>query len=392
MSKVLVLEANGRNVVSVVRSFGRQGIYVVCAEDSPIALSFFSKYCNKKLVYPSPKKKPQEWLDWLLNVLKDGSFDMVMPIGDVCYEIISRNRELISKYTKVVVSDYDIWSKGRNKATTLKIAKELDLPIPETYFISELSQVKQIEDKMKYPVVIKPQVSSGSRGIVYVNKKEQLFDMYAKVHKTHKFPVIQEYIPSGGNAYGVFLLFDQNCEPRAVFVHKRLREFPVKGGPSTLRESVRRPDLVDISIKLLKSMNWFGVAMVEFKEDPRDGICKIMEINPRLWGSLPLSIAAGVDFPYLMYRMAMDGNIEPVFNYPEGIRCRWLLLGDILHFLTNPKRFSMNPSFFNFSENNRRDDFISLKDFGPTLGFFIIALRDLFKLERWKHVFFRSGA
>ena len=111
MSKVLVLEANGRNVVSVVRSFGRQGIYVVCAEDSPIALSFFSKYCNKKLVYPSPKKKPQEWLDWLLNVLKDGSFDMVMPIGDVCYEIISRNRELISKYTKVVVSDYDIWRR-----------------------------------------------------------------------------------------------------------------------------------------------------------------------------------------------------------------------------------------------------------------------------------------
>ena len=147
---------------------------------------------------------------------------------------------------------------------------------------------------------------------------------------------------------------------------------------------------MELSIRLLKSIGWYGVAMVEYREDPRDGRCKIMEINPRFWGSLPLAIAAGVDFPYLLYKMVIDGDIRPVLNYPEGVRCRWLLPGDILHFLMNPNRFRINPRFFNFSRNNRRDDFISWKDPGPTLGFFLMALTRLFSTKKWKHVFFRS--
>ena len=201
--------------------------------------------------------------------------------------------------------------------------------------------------------------------------------------------MIQEFIPSGGEAYGISLLFNRSSQLRAAFTHRRLREFPVKGGPSTLRESVHMPQLLDKSVKLLQHLNWYGVAMVEYKQDPRDGKCKLMEINPRFWGSLPLAVVAGVDFPYLLYRLVMDGDIEPVLDYPEGIRCRWLLAGDVLHFLTNPNRFRLQPSFFDFSRNNRNDDFISLEDIGPTFGFFMVVLANLFNLEKWKHVFSR---
>ena len=249
--------------------------------------------------------------------------------------------------------------------------------------------MEKIGNETEFPLVIKPKLSCGSRGIVYVHTKNELLENYKRIHAIYPFPMIQEFIPPGGNAYGVFLLFNKDAEPRAVFAHKRLREFPVNGGPSTLRESVHKPDLVNVSIKLLKALNWYGVAMVEFKEDPRDGQCKLMEINPRFWGSLPLSILAGVDFPYLLYKMAVNGDVEPVMNYPEGVRCRWLLLGDTLHFLTNPNRFKMDPSFFNFSKNNRHDDFISWEDIGPTFGFFIIALISIFSIKQWKHVFFR---
>jgi predicted ATP-grasp superfamily ATP-dependent carboligase len=249
--------------------------------------------------------------------------------------------------------------------------------------------VETAAKKIKFPLVIKPTRSSGSRGIVYVQKEENLMEDYLSVHRTYPFPMIQEFIPPGGQSYGAFLLFNRNAEPRAVFAHRRLREFPVKGGPSTFRESVHKPELIDMSVRLLKSINWYGVAMVEYKEDPRDGQCKMMEINPRFWGSLPLSIVAGVDFPYLLYKMVMEGDIEPVMDYPEGKRCRWLLPGDILHFIFNPKRFKLEPSFFDFSKNNRYDDFISWKDPGPTLGFFIILLRNLFNINKWKHVFDR---
>jgi len=389
MSKVLITEADGRNTVCIVRSLAKRGIETVCAEQSYFALSFFSKYCRKRLVYPSPEEYPEKWVAWLIEELSHNTYEMVMPIGHNCFKLISENRDLISRYVRVPVADFQTWSIANNKAETLKLAMKLHIPCPKTCFIKNLSEVEKATSQLQFPLVIKPRQSCGSRGVSYVSKKDQMVENYNRIHHDYPFPMIQEFIPPGGNAYGVFLLFNRSCQPRALFAHKRLREFPVKGGPSTLRESVHVPELVDASIKLLKALNWYGVAMVEFKEDPRDGICKIMEINPRFWGSLPLAILSGVDFPWLLYKTVVDGDVEPVLNYPDGVRCRWFLPGDILHFLTNPNRFKMKPSFFDFSENNRHDDFISLEDPGPTLGFFIIALANLFNIKKWKHVFFR---
>jgi predicted ATP-grasp superfamily ATP-dependent carboligase len=68
--------------------------------------------------------------------------------------------------------------------------------------------------------------------------------------------------------------------------------------------------------------------MVEFKRDARDGVAKLLEINGRFWGSLQLSVDAGVDFPYLLYQLALAGDVEPVSTYATGVRLRWWL-GDV---------------------------------------------------------------
>jgi predicted ATP-grasp superfamily ATP-dependent carboligase len=109
--------------------------------------------------------------------------------------------------------------------------------------------------------------------------------------------------------------------------------------------------------------------MVEFKVDPRDNEPKLMELNPRFWGSLALAIHAGVDFPYLLYRMAMGEEFEPIVEYEVGVRCRWLLPGDILHFLHNPDRFRLEPSFFRF--RGTHDDILSREDPLPIVGLFL---------------------
>ncbi len=385
MGMVLVTNAGERNVVAAVRSLGRKGIEVVGCEDSRVAISFFSKYCRKALVCPSPKTAPEQWLQWLLNELSERRYDMLMPMDDETVYIASKNRDLIQKYTKVPVPDFTTLMKAGNKAQTVQIAMQQGLECPKTLFIEDVSKVEQKADELGFPVVIKPRESSGSRGIVYVQRKDKLVENYLRIHSKYPFPMIQEYIPPGGQACGVFLLFNKDSEPRAVFAHKRLREFPLRGGPSTLRESIYKPELVEMAIRMLKAMKWYGVAMVEFKQDLRDGRFKIMEINPRFWGSLQLSILAGVDFPYLLYKMEMDGDIKPVTEYQEGVRCRWLLPGDMLHFICNPKRFQLEPSFFDFSKNNRQDDFVSWQDPGPTLGFFLAVLKNLFNLDKWRH-------
>jgi predicted ATP-grasp superfamily ATP-dependent carboligase len=135
---------------------------------------------------------------------------------------------------------------------------------------------------------------------------------------------------------------------------------------------VRHPRIEELGIRLLQSLKWHGVAMVEFKVDPRDNEPKLMELNPRFWGSLALAIHAGVDFPYLLYRMAMGKEFAPVVDYTVGVRCRWLLPGDILHFLQNPHRFHLKPSFFQF--RGTPDDILSCDDPLPIVGAFLTLL------------------
>lgn len=77
--------------------------------------------------------------------------------------------------------------------------------------------------------------------------------------------------------------------------------------------------------------------MVEFKRRTTDGTFVLMEINPKFWGSLDLAIYAGVDFPYLLYRMALDGDIEPVTDYRIGARFHWPLPDEALHGLANTR-------------------------------------------------------
>ena len=96
-----------------------------------------------------------------------------------------------------------------------------------------------------------------------------------------------------------------------------------------LRESIAvDPQLQDYSVRLLKALKWHGVAMVEYKYDDNDNLPKVMEINARFWGSLQLAIDAGVDFPYMLYRLIDEGDVEKQFGYRTGVKTRWFL-GDV---------------------------------------------------------------
>jgi hypothetical protein len=105
--------------------------------------------------------------------------------------------------------------------------------------------------------------------------------------------------------------------------------------------------------------------MVEFRVDPRDGEPKLLEVNPRFWGSLHHAIVCGVDFPHLLYVMAMEGDVEPQREYRVGIRTRSLLHGELLHFARNPERFRLKPGLTDFSIP---DDLLSSSDPWPALG------------------------
>ncbi|MBM4341103.1 MAG: ATP-grasp domain-containing protein [Deltaproteobacteria bacterium] len=363
--KVLVTDGHFRKTLAVVRSLGQKGVHVTVGERTFLNTSFFSKYCSRHLIYPSVRRYPDQFIEFLLGEIKRNPIDCLFPMEEETLLLVAKYQSEISKHTYLLIPDLAKIEFVRDKGNLIQFAESHGIPVPRTYRFSS-GEFPQEEGSDGY--VIKPRISSGSFGIVYVKKKEDLESSYQNVHQRYPFPLIQDYIPDGGGTYGFSALFDESSNVRAAFVHKKLRMYPVQGGPSTLREGVEHSHIMELGLSLLKALNWVGIAMVEFKVDPRDGIPKLMEINPRFWGSLHLAIYSGVDFPYLILKMAKGEKFDPVLQYPVGRRSRWLLFGDVLHFIGNPRRFRLQPSFFRFFDPETCDDMISKDDPLPVLG------------------------
>jgi predicted ATP-grasp superfamily ATP-dependent carboligase len=279
--------------------------------------------------------------------------------------LVTTNRERLEPLTRIPFAGADLALQVHDKGWLISFAKERGIDCPATFLPQGPEQAAAMAPELPYPVLVKPRHSSGGRGIVRVDRQADLLPVYIRVHARYPIPIVQECIPPGGEALGVAVLMNFASEPRASFVYRRLREYPITGGPSTLRESIWNPELQQCAERLLSSLGWVGVAMVEFKEHPRDGRPKLLEVNPRFWGSLHHAIVCGVDFPFLLYSLAMEGDVAQMHGYRVGVQSRSLLHGDLLHFLRSPDRFRLNPAFSDFSIS---DDVLSADDPWPTLG------------------------
>lgn len=387
--RVLVTDAQWRNTLAIVRSLGRKGISVRAGFSQPHAVAFSSKYCSERLIYPCPKTSPGEFLDFMLAHLQSERYDCFIPMIDEAIAIVARHREKFLEFTNLVVVDGETMELARNKRRTIEFAQAHGFACPRTFIIEELGQLERIREEVPYPAVIKPRVSDGAQGLVFVERSEELLAQYHRVHRRFPFPMVQECVPPTSPKYQVCCLFNRQGEVRAAVVQRLHRQYPVNGGTGTCFETVNRPDLKDYGIRLLKALGWQGVACVELLEDERDGVAKLMEINPRFWGTLALAVQAGVDFPYLYYRLATEGDVEPQMDYRVGEICRWMLPGEILHFLSNSNRWRLKPSFWRFWGGNVGYSILSREDLRPVLAFFWIAFKSLFDRKMLDMVFRR---
>jgi len=344
LQKVFITDASYKHTLGAVRSLGRKGFYVIAGAPGKHAQSFHSKYCSEPVIYPDPRDE-MRFIDFLIDYLEKNKVDVLLPIGYLTTVAISKHKDDLLNYTKVPVADYQSMQIASDKHLTMKLARTLGIPTPREY--------NSIEDVNTYPIVAKGIYESGR--VRYVNSADELNQLSFSDH------ILQEYIP--GEGFGFYALFNKG-EERAIFMHKRMREYPVTGGASTAARSTYDPELKDLGLTMLKALDWHGVAMVEFKKDSRDGKYKLMEVNPKFWGSLDLSIASGVDFPYLTVMMALEGDIQPVFDYDRNVKFRWPFPDDVLHVLANP-RSSKNVIREIFDKNSKSN--IELDDIKPNL-------------------------
>jgi predicted ATP-grasp superfamily ATP-dependent carboligase len=354
--KVLLTDGNYKHTLAAVRSLGKQGVKVGVVSHIPCSVSFCSRYCTSRYHVPDPKTDPS-YAQRILEIVKDDHYDVLLPVSYAAVMQLSGIRDELEHYVRLPIADPVALDLAGHKDETVKIAEKVDVRVPKTYYPHSTQEVRELAQELRYPVVVKGAEEAGYVG--YANTPEELISRFSSI--SEYLPIVQEYIP--GDGYGFFALYNHG-EPRAIFMHRRIREYPVTGGPSTCAESVFDPELKRCGMAMLNELRWHGVAMVEFKKDARSGEYVLMEINPKFWGSLDLSIASGVDFPYLACRMALEGDVEPVFEYLVGTRFRWLFPGEIFHGMTNPRAIPRIVRAF-FDGSTRSD--VELADIVPNI-------------------------
>jgi len=367
MATVLLTNGQQRKTLSAARSLGRRGLRVCVADTTRVHPAGWSRYTARSLVCPDPKREPDAYVDWLERTAAEERIDALFPMDDDSLELALARRERLEAVCAVPLPPLSSYRIAADKGQAVRHAMHAGADCPRTTLPASLEEAERLAPLLAYPVVVKPRRSSGSRGIRVAETPGELIARYRDVHAVYPLPLIQEYI-APGDRYDVCLLYGSDGRLLASFVQKELRHYPIERGPSTMQESVRRPDVLDAALAVMDGLPWRGVVELEFMIDPADGRPKFMEINPRFWNSLETAVQAGVDFPWLLYGSAVGADVPAVHEYAVGVRCRNLLPGDALHFLANRRRFDMSPPIWAGRRSGVIDDIWSADDPLPTLG------------------------
>jgi predicted ATP-grasp superfamily ATP-dependent carboligase len=353
--EAIILDGEQRSALAVTRSLGRKGIKVTVGSEKKPSLSSCSRYCTRSFTYPSPYNDPVGFKQVLIDTAINTPNSILFPMTDVTLTEILLNRGELPENLLIPFVDYDRYIHLTDKINLFRLARNMNLPIPTTFLSTDFESNESIIEaviKFGFPVVVKPNFSKIrtekgwiGAGVHYAKNEKDLREILSR-DIVKRFPfLIQERVDGPG--VGVFLLM-KNGEVIAKFAHKRIREKPPSGGVSVLCESIEPPvEALETAVMLLTKLHWTGVAMVEFKIDRVQNIAKLIEVNARFWGSLQLAITSGVDFPYLLYQLAVGDRILEPARYTIGLRSRWEL-GDLDHLLS---RLLKNPSILNLSSN-----------------------------------------
>jgi len=327
---VLILGAGLRLTLVIARSLSRRGIPVIVAPIMPGEPPIRSKEIKRHVLLPNFRIKPDDFIEALTALIKEEDIDMIMPTGDGAMAAVGQHYDVLVKLVHVGSPPPSIMERVLDKRLTLAAAQKCGIPIASSRTVENISNLHEIIRGLRFPLIAKPAIRKGANTyrIKYFLTEKTLLDQVAMDPEWLQGGLLQEYVPGMGKGVGVLM---HKGMPVTMFQHRRLKEYPYTGGVSVMAQAEAvDPVLGELAVKLLREIEWEGIAMVEYRFDPATNNFALMEINGRYWGSLFLPAKAGIDFPYYEWQLAHGEQPDvPKTAYPAGLKVRWLA-GDIL--------------------------------------------------------------
>ena len=330
---VVVPAVRTASSTAAVRSLGSRGVPTIAVSDDTSAPAFASKYCDETVTVPDPGGDLAAYEAALLELAERPDVATVLPFREPDVYALARNRREFADHVATPWPSLDTLRQVQDRVRLFEAASRAGVAMPETRRFDEW-------DAWDREVIVKPRYTVHASeyaerfGSSHVQGSSTRYvapgeapDREALLEEMGHVPLVQEYVPTA-EEYGFFALYDHG-EAVATFQHCQRRGFKYCGGPSAFRESVDIPELEAAGLRLLDELEWHGVAMVEFLRDPDTGDFRLMEVNPRFWSSLPFTVQAGVDFPYLYWAQA-TGRPVAAPEYDVGVAGH-LLRGELLH-------------------------------------------------------------
>ncbi|MBI3857889.1 MAG: ATP-grasp domain-containing protein [Planctomycetes bacterium] len=332
--RVILTYGRAWSALSAARSLGKRGIEVIAGDEYDFAPAALSKYTIGKFKYPNPDLEPEAFLDTLEGVIRkykpaDGEEYVLMPVHKEAY-LVARHRERFEPLIKMALPTIVQIEQVHDKGTLAQYCIREGLPIPKTVVPESRDEFVRAAAGFGYPAFVKVRQSAAAVGVKKVGSAEEavaVFDGFVKDLGLGDggWPLIQEGIP--GDDYCATFLFDHG-QLRAAMTYHNLRSFPAKSGTGVLRETVKAPAIEAIGAELLTRLNWHGVAEIDFRWNGKDDSpAWLIEVNPRFWGGMPQAVEAGWDYPHLLYRLAVDGHVDPVEPHDTNVRTETPVMG-----------------------------------------------------------------
>lgn len=319
----------------------------------------YSRYIKGFSYYPQTNSD----LDWIENInteVERHCVDVIMPIFETRIKTLIQLRSKIIEQDKIgLLPSLTDYNTAHNKYALIKHLESNALPSAKSIIVSSHNDVEKIKD-LNFPVLIKPvEGFGGGQGIFKFNDIDKLKEHFGKTEFECK-NIVQEYVEG----------YDIDCsvlcndgEVLAYTIQKGNMMGANQFSPQLGLEFVQVDELFIVVKKLMKSLNWSGVAHIDMRYDKNTNEFKAIEINTRFWVSLEASLLAGVNFPYL-YCLSSLGK---KFNKPQYGCINYLSLKGLIKKIREEKSFVLKTKFL---RNNTPLQF-ALRDPVPSLYKFV---------------------